>query len=180
MSTTDENEVKRIGKKVIEKKAIPMDGPVSGGCHRAATGNIAIFVGWERKAFEKILPALTVMGRKILHTGELGTASVLKVITNLSKAEFFSDIVMRETGTLGVRVYPISRFIQMRENVKINVRINDDDEEIDVKVVKSESGEIIQFKPEFDQIIKLSEKHKMNLIVLKDDISKQIQKELFN
>ena len=82
MSTTDKNEVKRLGEKVIAKKAIPMDGPVSGGCHRAATGNIAIFVGGERKAFEKILPALTVMGRKILHTGELGTASVLKVITN--------------------------------------------------------------------------------------------------
>ena len=82
MSTTDEAEVKRIGKKVIEKKAIPLDGPVSGGCHRAASGNIAIFVGGEREAFEKILPALTVMGRKILHTGELGTASVLKVITD--------------------------------------------------------------------------------------------------
>ena len=82
MSTTDEAEVKRIGQKVIDKKAIPLDGPVSGGCHRAATGNIAIFVGGERKAFEKILPALTVMGRKVLHTGELGTASVLKVITN--------------------------------------------------------------------------------------------------
>jgi len=82
MSTTDENEVKRLGEKVIAKKAIPMDGPVSGGCHRAATGNIAIFVGGERKAFEKILPTLSVMGRKILHTGELGTASVLKVITN--------------------------------------------------------------------------------------------------
>ena len=82
MSTTDENEVKRLGEKVIAKKSIPMDGPVSGGCHRAATGNIAIFVGGERKAFEKILPALTVMGRKVLHTGELGSASVLKVITN--------------------------------------------------------------------------------------------------
>ena len=82
MSTTDENEVKRLGEKVIAKKAIPMDGPVSGGCHRAATGNIAIFVGGERKAFDKILPALTVMGKKVLHTGELGTASVLKVITN--------------------------------------------------------------------------------------------------
>ena len=82
MSTTDEAEIKRIGKKVIEKKAIPLDGPVSGGCHRAATGNIAIFVGGERAAFEKILPALTVMGRKVLHTGKLGTASVLKVITN--------------------------------------------------------------------------------------------------
>ena len=82
MSTTDESEVKRIGKKVIAKKAIPLDGPVSGGCHRATTGNIAIFVGGERNAFEKILPTLTVMGRKVLHTGELGSASVLKVITN--------------------------------------------------------------------------------------------------
>ena len=82
MSTTDENEVKRLGEKVIAKKSIPMDGPVSGGFHRAATGNIAIFVGGERKAFEKILPALTVMGRKVLHTGELGSESVLKVITN--------------------------------------------------------------------------------------------------
>ena len=82
MSTTDESEVKRLGNKVILKKAIPLDGPVSGGCHRAVTGNIAIFVGGERNAFEKILPALTVMGRKVLHTGELGSASILKVITN--------------------------------------------------------------------------------------------------
>jgi 3-hydroxyisobutyrate dehydrogenase len=82
MSTTDEAEIKRISKKIIAKKAIPLDGPVSGGCHRAATGNIAIFVGGERKAFDKILPALTVMGRKILHTGELGSATILKVITN--------------------------------------------------------------------------------------------------
>ena len=48
MSTTDEAEVKRLGKKVLDKKAIPLEGPVSGGCHRAATGNIAIFVGGER------------------------------------------------------------------------------------------------------------------------------------
>ena len=82
MSTTDESEIKRLGKIVKDKGAIPLDGPVSGGCHRAATGNIAIFVGGERNAFEKILPALTIMGRKILHTGELGSATVLKVITN--------------------------------------------------------------------------------------------------
>ncbi len=82
MSTADESEVKRLGKLVSEKKAIPLDGPVSGGCHRAETGNIAIFVGGERKSFEKILHILTTMGRKILHTGELGSASILKVITN--------------------------------------------------------------------------------------------------
>ena len=82
MSTTDENEVKRIGEKVKKFGAVALDGPVSGGCHRAATGNIAIFVGGERKYFEKILPVLSTMGRKILHTGKLGSASVLKVITN--------------------------------------------------------------------------------------------------
>ena len=82
MSTTDENDVKKMGKLVNEKKAIALDGPVSGGCHRAATGNIAIFVGGDRVAFEKILPILSAMGEKILHTGDLGSATVLKVITN--------------------------------------------------------------------------------------------------
>jgi 3-hydroxyisobutyrate dehydrogenase len=82
MSTTDESEVKRLGDLVMKKNAIPLDGPVSGGCHRAATGNIAIFVGGQRSSFEKILPVLKCMGRKILHTGDLGSASVLKVITN--------------------------------------------------------------------------------------------------
>ena len=82
MSTTDESEVKRLGELISKKGAIPLDSPVSGGCHRAATGNIAIFVGGDRTAFEKILPVLTCMGKKILHTGDLGTASILKVITN--------------------------------------------------------------------------------------------------
>ena len=82
MSTTDSKEVKRIGELVKSKGGIPLDAPVSGGCHRAVTGNISIFVGGERKSFEKVLPALTAMGKKILHTGELGSASILKVITN--------------------------------------------------------------------------------------------------
>ncbi|MFQ5760555.1 MAG: NAD(P)-dependent oxidoreductase [Acidiferrobacterales bacterium] len=82
MSTTDEAEVKRLGALVEAAGAIPMDGPVSGGCHRAATGNISIFVGGERAAFKRALPALEVMGRRILHVGPLGSASILKVVTN--------------------------------------------------------------------------------------------------
>jgi 3-hydroxyisobutyrate dehydrogenase len=82
MSTTDSTEVKRIGALVKETGAIPLDGPVSGGCHRAATGNIAILIGGDKSAFDKILPTLSAMGRRILHTGELGSASILKVITN--------------------------------------------------------------------------------------------------
>jgi 3-hydroxyisobutyrate dehydrogenase len=82
MSTTDEAEVRRLGALVESVGAIPMDAPVSGGCHRAATGNISIFVGAERSAFEMVLPALEVMGRRILHAGPLGSATVLKVVTN--------------------------------------------------------------------------------------------------
>ncbi len=82
MSTTDEAEVKRLGALVAERGGEAMDCPVSGGCHRAATGNIAIFAGGSRPAFERALPALTFMGRRVLHTGPLGSASVLKVVTN--------------------------------------------------------------------------------------------------
>ncbi len=82
MSTTDEAEAKRLGGLVIAAGGAAVDCPVSGGCHRADTGNIAIFAGCDRATFERILPLLTKMGRRILHTGDLGSASVLKVVTN--------------------------------------------------------------------------------------------------
>jgi 3-hydroxyisobutyrate dehydrogenase len=82
MSTTDEAEVKRIGAQVIAVGGEAVDCPVSGGCHRADTGNISIFAGCDRATFERILPVLTTMGRRVLHTGALGSASVLKVLTN--------------------------------------------------------------------------------------------------
>ncbi|MAP89212.1 MAG: 3-hydroxyisobutyrate dehydrogenase [Thiotrichales bacterium] len=82
MSTTDEAEIRRIGALVDKVGALPIDCPVSGGCHRADTGNISIFAGCKREAFELALPILTTMGRRILHTGDLGTASTLKVMTN--------------------------------------------------------------------------------------------------
>lgn len=82
MSTTDADEVKRLGAAAIAKGADAVDCPVSGGCHRADTGNISIYAGCERATFDRILPLLTVMGRRVLHTGPLGSASVLKVMTN--------------------------------------------------------------------------------------------------
>ena len=82
MSTTDEEEIRRFAPLVEATGAMTVECPVSGGCHRAATGNIAIFCGGPREAFEKALPILTMMGRRILHTGPLGSASVPKVVTN--------------------------------------------------------------------------------------------------
>jgi 3-hydroxyisobutyrate dehydrogenase len=82
MSTTDHAEVLRLGALIEARGGLVMDCPVSGGCHRAATGNIAIFAGGRRETFERVLSVLTTMGRRILHTGALGSASRLKVVTN--------------------------------------------------------------------------------------------------
>ncbi|MCY4180870.1 MAG: NAD(P)-dependent oxidoreductase, partial [Litoreibacter sp.] len=65
MSTTDEAEIKRLGGKVIASGAAAVDCPVSGGCHRADTGNISIFAGCDRATFERVLPLLTTMGRRV-------------------------------------------------------------------------------------------------------------------
>ena len=73
MSTTDEAEVKRLGARgASQRGGAAVDCPVSGGCHRAATGNISIFAGCDRATFERMLPLLTIMGRRVLHTGPSG------------------------------------------------------------------------------------------------------------
>ena len=82
MSTTDAEEIIRLGAAVAETGGMAVECPVSGGCHRADTANISIFAGGPRPAVEAVLPLLKRMGRRILHTGDLGTASKLKVMTN--------------------------------------------------------------------------------------------------
>lgn len=82
MSTTDAGEMKELSEIVLATGAQVLECPVSGGCHRAATGNISIFAGGERQTFEAAMPLLQTLGRRILHTGPIGTASTLKVMTN--------------------------------------------------------------------------------------------------
>ena len=82
MSTTDADELKRIAQIVQSKDAYAVECPVSGGCHRADTGNISMFVGGDRAAFDKVLPLTTTLCRRVMHKGELGSASLLKVMTN--------------------------------------------------------------------------------------------------
>jgi 3-hydroxyisobutyrate dehydrogenase len=93
MSTTDATEVRRIAALVKERGAEPIECPVSGGCHRAATGNISILAGCSRETFDRALPILKTLGRRVLHCGDIGTASTLKVMTNY--------LATANLGTLG-------------------------------------------------------------------------------
>ena len=58
-----------------------LDAPVSGGCHRASTGNI-LFCWRKKKSKRESLPDAKIIGFEIVHVAQPGKASILKVVTN--------------------------------------------------------------------------------------------------
>ena len=83
MSTNDASEVKRLASIAAEKGVSCLEAPVTGGVHRAAAGEITVLVGGDEAVFEAHRPVMEAMGRTVLHMGPLGSASVIKVITNM-------------------------------------------------------------------------------------------------
>jgi 3-hydroxyisobutyrate dehydrogenase len=83
MSTTDVEEAKRLGALAAERGAQVLEAPITGGCHRAHSGEISILVGGPEETFQAMGPVLQAMGGQVLHMGPLGSASVVKVITNM-------------------------------------------------------------------------------------------------
>jgi 3-hydroxyisobutyrate dehydrogenase len=83
MSTNDVGEIKRLAALAATKGIVTLESPVTGGVHRAVAGDITILVGGDKATYEDHLPALKAMGGEIFHMGPLGSASVIKVITNM-------------------------------------------------------------------------------------------------
>lgn len=83
MSTNDLHELKRLAGLAAEKGIACLEAPVTGGVHKAAAGEITVLVGGEAAVFEAHRPALQAMGSRVFHIGPLGSASVIKVITNM-------------------------------------------------------------------------------------------------
>ena len=82
MSTTDENEMIRLSKLIESKEANVLEAPVTGGQHRAQSGNISVFAAGKRENFDRAFPILSEIGYKVLYCGKIGNASTLKVVTN--------------------------------------------------------------------------------------------------
>ncbi len=82
MSTTDESEMNRLSKICLKRKINTLEAPITGGQHRAESGNISIFVGGNKKNYNRAFNLLSVIGYQILYCGKLGNASTLKVVTN--------------------------------------------------------------------------------------------------
>ena len=56
---------------------------MTGGVHLAAVGQITVIVGGDADVFAAHLPVFEAIGGRVFHVGPLGSASVIKVITNM-------------------------------------------------------------------------------------------------
>ncbi|KQB95105.1 3-hydroxyisobutyrate dehydrogenase [Loktanella sp. 1ANDIMAR09] len=83
MSTLGRDEVLTFAAKAAAHNVRMMELPVTGGVHLAAQGNITMLAGGDKDMFEIHLPALKAMGHEVFHMGPLGSASIIKVITNM-------------------------------------------------------------------------------------------------
>lgn len=83
MSTLGRDDVLAMSAKAAAHDIRMMELPVTGGVHLAAQGKITMLAGGDKDMFDMHLPALEAMGDKVFHMGPLGSASIIKVITNM-------------------------------------------------------------------------------------------------
>jgi uncharacterized protein (TIGR00299 family) protein len=104
-----------------------------------------------------------------MYTKKNRPGHIVKVITEQKDVQHLSQVLIEETGTLGVRVYFCKRHIIVRELHNVDLSIMGNKETIRVKVTKNLNGEIIQIKPEYNDLKKLAEKTKKPLRELSEN-----------
>ena len=93
-----------------------------------------------------------------MHTKKNRPGQIVKVIADQKDTQHLSNVLIDETGTLGVRVYFCERHIVTRELYSVDLLIDDVKETVKVKVSKNSNGETIRIKPEYDDLKRLAEK----------------------
>lgn len=83
MSTNDRHALARLAALAAERGVACLEAPVTGGVHKAASGEITVLVGGDEVVFEAHRTPLQAMGGQVFHMGPLGSASIIKVITNM-------------------------------------------------------------------------------------------------
>jgi 3-hydroxyisobutyrate dehydrogenase len=83
MSTNDSHELRRLAGLAAAAGVHCLEAPVTGGVHLAAVGRLTVLVGGEEPVFEAHRQLLESIGRRIFYLGPLGSASAMKVVTNM-------------------------------------------------------------------------------------------------
>jgi 3-hydroxyisobutyrate dehydrogenase len=82
-STLSRDDVLRLAGLARTGRVEMLEAPVTGGVHLAARGQITVLLGGETALIDRHRPALEVIGNRMFHMGPLGSAAVIKVITNM-------------------------------------------------------------------------------------------------
>ncbi len=101
LTTNSPTVVRRVAEKFAEKDAHLMDAPVSGGPAGAATGKMAIWVGGDKAAYDKVLPLLQSVSDQPKYIGDVGSGSIAKLVHNLTG--YLLHAATAETFTMGVK-----------------------------------------------------------------------------
>ncbi len=101
LSTNAQALVRRFAEALAEKGAFGFDAPVSGGPKGAESGQLAIWVGGDRAAYEKFKPVLDAFGDQPRYIGPIGSATVAKLVHNM--AGYAIQTVMAEVFSMGVK-----------------------------------------------------------------------------
>lgn len=83
MSTIGPDTARRLAAAYQAKGADFIDAPVSGGAQGAAAATLAIMVGGETAALERVRPLLACLGTRIVHVGASGAGQVAKACNQM-------------------------------------------------------------------------------------------------
>jgi 3-hydroxyisobutyrate dehydrogenase len=101
LSTSSRELALRIHEAFLEKGAVMLDAPVSGGPAGALSGDMAFWVGGDRETYDRYLPVLKAMGDKPRHVGPIGSGTIVKLVNNLTGQMFLT--AMAETFSVAVK-----------------------------------------------------------------------------
>jgi len=82
MSSSDPAGTLALGKVLKANRIAMVDAPVSGARFKAKDGTLAIMVGGEKPAVNKVMPVLQTMGTEIFYCGKLGAGHAVKALNN--------------------------------------------------------------------------------------------------
>ena len=115
LSTNAPSMVKRLAAEFAKKGAHMLDAPVSGGPKGAASRKLAIWVGGEKSAFDRHKAALDAIGDQARYIGPIGSATVAKLVHNMSG--YAIVCALAETFAMGVKagVEPLALWEAVRQ-----------------------------------------------------------------
>lgn len=103
---------------------------------------------------------------------------ILKVIVDEKDIERISRMVIDETGSLGVRCYPVKRYIVSRKIISVAVTIEGASRTVRVKIAESENGDLINIKPEYEDVRTISIETGKTFREVQELVNKAARKEL--